>query len=306
MFRSCVSALRRGGGSAALSSAAPARTSATNLVEQSSWFSRRREGGVESAANLQFINISLRSHEVKSCNVSASTQQDFCDQNSDTTTTIDAITSPDDESLARMILDRNSTNVIAYPVVIVTSNPKNRGDSEACEVQHEQEQKERVCRVVAEQEEREMGEGGSVSRFGDPSGGELLRATQPLKSNNRRKGQWGTPFFGKVWHQPRNFAYATSKSWHKKFYMKKHRYTKRWRKRRYKLAALANLPFAKKLRVDMIPRLQQGKKKAPSEAASAALDTFSIDAQELVASAVQGKTKSGVKTRFRPKSKYQV
>ena len=139
--------------------------------------------------------------------------------------------------------------------------------------------------------------------YGDPSGQEGLTATQPLRSGIKGKGQWGKPQFGKVWHTPRNFAYQTSTYWSKKFRMKRHRYTKRWRKRRYKLASLANLPFAKKLRVNMIPKLAQGKR---SDAASSDLDDFSLEAQDLAAAAVQGKTKSATKKRYRPKSKYQV
>jgi hypothetical protein len=140
--------------------------------------------------------------------------------------------------------------------------------------------------------------------FGDPSGGEVLQFTQPIRLAHRGKGQWGKAFFGKVFHQPRNFAYQTSTYWSKKFRMKKHRYTKRWQKRRYKVAALANLPFAKKLRVNMIPKLNQGKKKS-GEAGALDMD-FSPQAQDAAAAAATGKLKSGVKKRYRPKSKYQV
>ena len=87
--------------------------------------------------------------------------------------------------------------------------------------------------------------------------------------------------------------------------MKKHRYKKRWQKRRYKVAALANLPFAKRLRVNMIPKLQQGKKKKTGGEGILDLD-FSPDAQDAAAAAATGKMKSGMKKRSRPKSKYQV
>jgi hypothetical protein len=140
-----------------------------------------------------------------------------------------------------------------------------------------------------------------VTTFGDPSGGESLTATQPILRTSQ-KSQWGKAHFGKVWHTPRNFPFMSGRYWQVKFTMKKHRYTKRWRKRRYKVAALANMPFAKKLRVDMIPKLQQSKKRSDSP-----LDLdFTPDQQEAAIGALNPKTKSGNKPRSRPKSKYQM
>lgn len=337
MLRSSLAALRRGAAAPAAAAAATVAAAAAFPAEQATWFTRRREGGVESAINLHFINISMRSAEVKACDLSATALEGSCsvafthDEGATNNATkpqqpverasrsgTETI-SPDEESRARMLHGKGGKSdkatptttggVIAYPV-------KNSGECEM-DLQRQEAEKKADRKQLADASNSMMvseaqlaqaiaeGQAGAA-RFGDGGCGvgETLRATQPIKMSNRRKGQWGAIHFGKVWNQPRNFAHFTAKAWHKKFRMKKHRYTKRWRKRRYKVAALANLPFARRLRVDMIPRLQQGKKKASSEAVSVALEDVSVDAQDLVVAAVRGKTKTGVKARYRPKSKY--
>jgi hypothetical protein len=147
--------------------------------------------------------------------------------------------------------------------------------------------------------------------FTDSSARETLTATQPIRSG-RNKKQWGAVFFGNIFHQPRNFQYPVSRAWASKFRMKKHRYKKRWRQRRYKLAALANMPFAKKLRVDMLPNLRSGKAKKDSAAADD-FSSVSNKAQDAVAAAVQDNAPGKKKTKTtakkgarRPKSKYQA
>jgi hypothetical protein len=72
---------------------------------------------------------------------------------------------------------------------------------------------------------------------------------------NAKKGMWGKVHFGNVFMGMRNAPFMYPRYRNQLFSMKKHRYTKRWKFRRYKIAALANVPFSKKLRVGMLPKL---------------------------------------------------
>lgn len=218
----------------------------------------------ECSSNLKFIAISMRSVEIKSS---------------------DLLARQGDKKLIAKSFSASSTNKDGG-VVVCEEFDDNRLTNDSNNVVFTQIQ-------INESE----------ATFGDPSGGESLTFTQPIRIKGRGKGQWGSPYFGKIFHQPRNFAYSTSTYWSKKFRMKKHRYTKRWQKRRYKVAALANLPFAKKLRVNMIPKLQQGKGKRNPEN-SLDLD-FTPEQQDLAAQAATGKMTGAVKKRYRFKSKYQ-
>ena len=135
----------------------------------------------------------------------------------------------------------------------------------------------------------------------------LLRRTQPAGDNLGSKPT--TPHwrqgFGNVRHVPRNYDNATSKYRSKQFKMKKHRYTKRWRMNRYKLAALANMPFNRKIRLHMLPKLTQGTS-STGRAGSSELDLDGmskvVDVAAQRASADGGQR--GKFTRARPPSKY--
>lgn len=110
---------------------------------------------------------------------------------------------------------------------------------------------------------------------------------------------WRQKRFGKVTFGPRNYPYPISKWLGRRFQMKKHRILKRYRFRRYKLAAVANLPFAKMIRVGMLPELKSSKAKKGDDVESG-LGTLLVNA----AKSSTGGKQSG--RRSRPKSKYQV
>lgn len=111
--------------------------------------------------------------------------------------------------------------------------------------------------------------------------------------------RWAAKFYGQVTYGPRNYPYPSSRWLARRFKMKKHKIIKRFRFRRYKLAAVANLPFAKMIRVGMLPELKSSKTKK-GDAVEAGLSAQLVSA---VKSSTGGKTKG---RRTRPKSKYQV
>ncbi|KAG8343110.1 hypothetical protein TRVL_06057 [Trypanosoma vivax] len=110
--------------------------------------------------------------------------------------------------------------------------------------------------------------------------------------------RWAAKFYGQVTFGPRNYPYPSSRWLARRFKMKKHKIIKRFRFRRYKLAAVANLPFAKMIRVGMLPELKSSKTKK-GDVVDAALS-----GQLVSAARSAGDKKKG--QRSRPKSKYQV
>lgn len=111
--------------------------------------------------------------------------------------------------------------------------------------------------------------------------------------------RWSSKFYGQVTFGPRGFAYPSSRWLARRFRMKKHKILKRFRFRRYKLAAIANLPFAKMIRVGMLPELKSSKTRK-GDAVDGDLSTQLV---QQVRSSTGGKVKG---RRSRPKSKYQV
>ncbi|AYU79731.1 conserved hypothetical protein [Leishmania infantum JPCM5] len=112
--------------------------------------------------------------------------------------------------------------------------------------------------------------------------------------------RWAAKFYGKVTYGPRNYPYPSSRWLARRFQMKKHRILKRFRFRRYKLAAVANLPFAKMIRVGMLPELKSSKTKK-GDTVDMGLSSQLVSAARSSAGATKTKGK-----RTRPKSKYQV
>ncbi|CAJ1009445.1 hypothetical protein Q4I28_004759 [Leishmania naiffi] len=112
--------------------------------------------------------------------------------------------------------------------------------------------------------------------------------------------RWAAKFYGKVTYGPRNYPYPSSRWLARRFQMKKHRILKRFRFRRYKLAAVANLPFAKMIRVGMLPELKSSKTKK-GDTVDMGLSSQLVSAARSSAGAAKTKGK-----RSRPKSKYQV
>ncbi|KAG5501889.1 hypothetical protein JKF63_04159 [Porcisia hertigi] len=112
--------------------------------------------------------------------------------------------------------------------------------------------------------------------------------------------RWAAKFYGKVTFGPRNYPYPSSRWLARRFQMKKHRILKRFRFRRYKLAAVANLPFAKMIRVGMLPELKSSKTKK-GDTVDMGLSSQLVTAARSSAGATKTKGK-----RTRPKSKYQV
>ncbi|RNF00867.1 hypothetical protein TraAM80_07330 [Trypanosoma rangeli] len=110
--------------------------------------------------------------------------------------------------------------------------------------------------------------------------------------------RWAAKFYGRVTFGPRNYPYPSSRWLARRFRMKKHRIIKRFRFRRYKLAAVANLPFAKMIRVGLLPELKSSKTKKG--------DAVEADLSGQLISAVRGSGGKQKGRRGRPKSKYQV
>ncbi|RNF18009.1 uncharacterized protein Tco025E_04667 [Trypanosoma conorhini] len=110
--------------------------------------------------------------------------------------------------------------------------------------------------------------------------------------------RWAAKFYGRVTFGPRNYPYPSSRWLARRFKMKKHRIIKRFRFRRYKLAAVANLPFAKMIRVGLLPELKSSKTKKG--------DAVEADLSGRLVSAVRGAGGKQKGHRGRPKSKYQV
>nr|CCC91233.1 conserved hypothetical protein [Trypanosoma congolense IL3000] len=110
--------------------------------------------------------------------------------------------------------------------------------------------------------------------------------------------RWAAKFYGQVTFGPRNYPYPSSRWLARRFKMKKHKIIKRFRFRRYKLAAVANLPFAKMIRVGMLPELKSSKTKKGD------MVDPSLSGQLVSAVKNMGDKKKGQRTR--PKSKYQV
>lgn len=111
--------------------------------------------------------------------------------------------------------------------------------------------------------------------------------------------RWGKKFYGRVTFGPRNYPYPSSRWLARRFKMKKHRIVKRFRFRRYKLAAVANLPFAKMIRVGMLPELKSSKTKAGDNVEAGLSSQLVSAARTTTGGKVKGR-------RRRPKSKYQV
>lgn len=110
--------------------------------------------------------------------------------------------------------------------------------------------------------------------------------------------RWAAKFYGQVTFGPRNYPYPSSRWLARRFQMKKHRIIKRFRFRRYKLAAVANLPFAKMIRVGMLPELKSSKTKRG--------DVVDPTLSGQLVSAVKNTGEKRKGQRTRPKSKYQV
>lgn len=106
--------------------------------------------------------------------------------------------------------------------------------------------------------------------------------------------RWGKVHFGNVFHAPRNYV-GGSRWYRRRYSMKKHRYKKRWRTRRFKLAALANLPHYRMIRISMLPDL---KKQSKGKGNAPGVDGIA----DLVSAAFEGSSKA---QRGRPYSKYQ-
>lgn len=117
--------------------------------------------------------------------------------------------------------------------------------------------------------------------------------------------RWSAKFYGNVTYGPRNYPYSSSRWLARRFQMKKHKIIKRFRFRRYKLAAVANLPFAKMIRVGMLPELKSSKTKK-ADTVDAGLSAQLVKAaREGSGAGTGGKSKTRGR-RSRPKSKYQV
>ncbi|PWU99844.1 hypothetical protein C4B63_8g195 [Trypanosoma cruzi] len=110
--------------------------------------------------------------------------------------------------------------------------------------------------------------------------------------------RWAAKFYGRVTFGPRNYPYPSSRWLARRFKMKKHRIIKRFRFRRYKLAAVANLPFAKMIRVGLLPELKSSKTKKG--------DDVEADLSGRLVSAVRSSGGKKKGNRGRPKSKYQI
>ncbi|CCW65141.1 unnamed protein product [Phytomonas sp. EM1] len=147
-----------------------------------------------------------------------------------------------------------------------------------------------------------------VEGFGAIHEAEIARETNPPPLPPRSYGErgledlscrWAQKFYGQVTFAPRNYPYPSSRWLARRFHMKKHRILKRFRFRRYKLAAVANLPFAKMIRVGMLPELKSSKTKK-ADIVEGRLS------EQLVKAAKSSKGGKTVGKRTRPKSKYQV
>ncbi|GET89494.1 hypothetical protein, conserved [Leishmania tarentolae] len=143
---------------------------------------------------------------------------------------------------------------------------------------------------------------------GDANAGIVSPAAAAMNTRMAQYGEvpeqlscrWAAKFYGKVTYGPRNYPYPSSRWLARRFQMKKHRILKRFRFRRYKLAAVANLPFAKMIRVGMLPELKSSKTKK-GDAVDMGLSSQLVSAARSSAGATKTKGK-----RTRPKSKYQV
>lgn len=143
-----------------------------------------------------------------------------------------------------------------------------------------------AAKALAKQQQQHKGGATSATSYGE--------ALQELSA------RWAAKFYGQVTFGPRNYPYPSSRWLARRFQMKKHRILKRFRFRRYKLAAVANLPFAKMVRVGMLPELKSSKTKK-GDAVDAGLSSQLVQAAR--SSSAGGKTKG---KRSRPRSKYQV
>jgi hypothetical protein len=138
---------------------------------------------------------------------------------------------------------------------------------------------------------------GAVTRAAAAAAGRTSKYGELLEQLSCR---WAAKFYGKVTFAPRNYPYPSSRWLARRFQMKKHRIVKRFRFRRYKLAAVANLPFAKMIRVGMLPELKSSKTKKG--------DTVDNGLSSQLVSAARNSSAAGKSKgkRTRPKSKYQV
>lgn len=131
-------------------------------------------------------------------------------------------------------------------------------------------------------------------------------ATPVLLDKRRIRSNYRMKHFGNIWHGPRNFPYAFSKRHAVRYRMKKHKALKRWKFKRYKLAAVANMPVGKKLRLMFVPNIKSGasaskKNDADLGAGSAStVDTLANATGAKAATLQPGRTKP----RLGPKSKY--
>ncbi|EPY23998.1 hypothetical protein STCU_07364 [Strigomonas culicis] len=118
--------------------------------------------------------------------------------------------------------------------------------------------------------------------------------------------RWAAKFYGQVTYGPRNYPYPSSRWLARRFRMKKHRIIKRFRFRRYKLAAVANLPFAKMIRVGMLPELKSSKTKKGDTVDVGLSQQLVTAAKSSAAAGGGGAARKVAGKRTRPKSKYQV
>ena len=107
--------------------------------------------------------------------------------------------------------------------------------------------------------------------------------------------RWRKKRFGFVSWGPNNFPHNVSRWLGMRHAMKKHRYLKRYKFQRMKLAAVSNLPFSKMIRVNLLPELKSAKAGSSSQ-------TESVDVA--TSSQIVSSIKGGSGKRRRPKSKY--
>ena len=134
-----------------------------------------------------------------------------------------------------------------------------------------------------------------------PSG----HGTEALLGGKAAQPHWRQSF-GNIRQVPRGYQYPVSIYRTKIFRMKKHRYTKRWRMNRYKLAALANMPFNRKIRLHMLPKLTSTSPATGKAGRGGDLDIDGLTKVTEVAAKLSGNDagKKNVYRAQRPPSKY--
>ena len=113
--------------------------------------------------------------------------------------------------------------------------------------------------------------------------------------------------FGNVRQVPRGYEYLSSKYRNNMFRMKKHRYTKRWRMKRYKIAALANTPFNRKIKLHMLPKLTRSEGASSSGGGLKSSQGFDVDGMIAVMDLVaEGVTSAAGATQRKPRDSRPV